>query len=210
MATIYNLRGANNAAFHWTRDFSQLAAVYNLAGATIRMQARTSPYAPGPPAYEWNSTNVVGGQVDYSDLTNLCVFSAPESDMARIPAHLVYDCRLELPGGAVAPIFAGRMIFAPGVTRLSADATLETGVFGLGDTVTVDGEVSTSPTPIPLSLSAALSAAQASAASAAAAAASITPSGIAAIIVEMFSNLPTSPSSAGPTLWNDGGVLTYS
>ena len=52
MTATFNLRASNNATFQWTRDLSQFAAVYNLAAATIRMQARPSPYAPDPPAYE--------------------------------------------------------------------------------------------------------------------------------------------------------------
>ena len=210
MTTMYNLRASNNVTFRWTRDFTQIAAVYDVASSVIRMQARTSPYAPDPPSYEWNSENTTGGQIAFNATTNLCVFSAPESDMARMPAQLVYDCRLELPGGAAVPICAGRMVLSPGVTRLANDATTETGVVDLADTVGVEGEVLTSPTPIPLSLSAVLSACQASAAAAAASAASVTPPGLASVIAAMSAELPTSPSAGGPTLWLDGGVLTYS
>ena len=78
MTTIYNLRASNNATFQWTRDLSLFAAVYNLAAATIRMQARSSPYAPDPPAYEWATSNTAHGQILFNALTNLCVFAAPE------------------------------------------------------------------------------------------------------------------------------------
>ncbi len=40
MTTIFNLRAATNATFHWTRDLSQIAAVYAVASGVIRMQAR--------------------------------------------------------------------------------------------------------------------------------------------------------------------------
>lgn len=109
MTTIFNLRASNNATFQWTRDLSQFAAVYNLAAATIRMQARVSPYAPDPPAYEWVSTNSAHGQVLFNATTNLCVFVAPEADMARLQGDLVYDCRLEFAGGASIVIFGGRL-----------------------------------------------------------------------------------------------------
>ena len=157
MPTVFNLRASNNATFQWTRDLSAFAAVYNLAAATIRMQARLSAYAPDPPAYEWVSTNSAHGQVQFSALTNLAVFVAPEADTAALSGDFVYDCRLEFPGGASIVIFGGRLTFATGVTRRAADLT-GTGVSGIGDTVTVDGERGTSPVPLPLSLAAALAA----------------------------------------------------
>jgi hypothetical protein len=160
MTTVYNLRATNNATFQWTRDLSAFAAVYNLAAATIRMQARTSPYAPDPAAYEWCSTNTAHGQILFDATTNLAVFVAPEADMAALAGDLVYDCRLEFSGGASAVIFGGRLAVATGVTRLASDLS-GVGVSG-GDTVTVDGERGTSPVPLPLSLSAAIAAAQAS------------------------------------------------
>ena len=182
MTTTFNLRASNNATFRWTRDLSQFAAVYNLAAATIRMQARVSPYAPDPPAYEWASTNGAHGQVLYDPATHLCVFVAPEADMARLQGDLVYDCRLEFSGGASIVIFGGRLCFSPGVTRLPSDLS-GTGVAGLGDTVGVEGERGASPVPLPLSLTAAIAAAQGAALTPAAllsALAAFTPAQIAA------------------------------
>ena len=163
MTTTFNLRASNNATFQWTRDLSAFAAVYNLAAATIRMQARVSPYAPDPPAYEWASGNSAHGQVLFNSTTNLAVFVAPEADLARLAGDYVYDCRLEFSGGAAAVIFGGRLRVAEGVTRLTADLS-GTGVSGLGDTVEVEGERGTSPVPLPLSPSAVLAACQAAAA----------------------------------------------
>ena len=159
MTTIYNLHASNNATFQWTRDLSQFAAVYNLAAATIRMQARLSPYAPDPPAYQWVTGATTGGQIAFNATTNLCVFSAPESDMASLSGDLVYDCRLEFPSGASIIVFGGLLRVSEGITRMPADL-VDTGISGIGDTVTVDGERGTSPVPLPLSLSAAIAAAQ--------------------------------------------------
>src|SRR5208337_3020441 len=115
MTTVYNLRASNNVTFRWTRDLTPFAAVYNLAAATIRMQARTSPYAPDPPAYSWATNASGGGVVSFDPATNLCVFSAPEADMARMQGEFVYDCRLEFAGGAAIVIFGGRLRFSTGV-----------------------------------------------------------------------------------------------
>jgi len=167
MTTIFNLRASSNATFHWTRDFSQVAAAYAVASGVIRMQARTTPGAADPPAYQWVSGATSGGVITFDPITNLCVFAAPESDMAAMTGGLAYDCRLELPGGECLPLFSGRIVWMPGVTRIASDATAQTGVSGLGDTVSVDGESSTSPVPLPLSLSAAVTAAASAVASAA-------------------------------------------
>ena len=200
MPTIYNLRAQNNATFRWTRDLSQLALVYNIAGATIRMQARLSAFAPDPPLYEWVSTNSSQGQIQFNAGTNLCVFAAPEEDTAALSGPLVYDCRLEFSGGTSIVIFGGSLVFSEGVTRRSSDLS-GAGISGIGDTVTVDGERSTSPTPIPLSLSAAIAAAQGG---------SVTPTVLAAAMIAMIAGLPTSPVSGTPTLWNNGGSPQYS
>jgi hypothetical protein len=162
MTLTFNLRASTNVTFHFTRDFSNLAGVYDIAAATIRMQARLSPFAPDPPIYEWSSVNANGGRVSFDSITGLGVFSAPEADMAQMPPHLVYDCRLELTNGAIVPLFSGRLAFTQGVTRTGSDST-STGVSGLADTVTVDGEGANAPTPLPLSLSAVLIDAQGSA-----------------------------------------------
>jgi hypothetical protein len=173
MLTTYILRASNNATFHWTRDLTQFASVYNIATATIRMQVRSSPYSPDPPAYQWLSTASADGQVVFNPTSNLCVFVAPEADMARMQGDYFYDCRLEFSGGEAIVIFGGRIRFSGGVTRTFGD-TAATGVSGLGDTVSVDGESGTSPVPLPLSLSSVLVVCQnaASSASASAAAAS--------------------------------------
>ena len=159
MTTIYNLRASNNATFRLTRDLSAFAAVYNLAAATIRMQARPSPYAPDPPAYQWVTGATTGGQIAFNATTNLCVFSAPESDMAALSGDIVYDCRLEFAGGESIIVFGGLLRVSEGITRMPADL-VDTGISGIGDTVTVDGECGTSPVPLPLSLSAAIAACQ--------------------------------------------------
>lgn len=161
MPTTYNLRASNNATFRWTRDLTPLAAVYNIASATIRMQARSSPYAPDPPAYQWLSAASAASQILFDPTTNLCVFVAPEADLARMRGDFVYDCRLEFAGGASVVIFGGRLSFSTGVTRLSSEFA-GTGVSGLGDTVDVEGERDASPVPLPLSLSAAVAACQSS------------------------------------------------
>jgi uncharacterized Zn-binding protein involved in type VI secretion len=151
--TIFNLRAATNATFHWTRDFSAVASAYAVATGVIRMQARTTPAAADPPAYQWVTGATSGGVITFDPITNLCVFAAPEADMAAMNDNLVYDCRLELPGGECLPLFGGRIVWTPGVTRLAGDAT-QTGIAGLGDTVAVDGEGSTGAVPLPVSLTA--------------------------------------------------------
>jgi len=107
MTTIFNLRAATNATFHWTRDLSQIAAVYAVASGVIRMQARITPAAADPPAYQWVTGASSGGVITFDPASNLCVFAAPESDMAGMTGTMAYDCRLELPGGECLPLFAG-------------------------------------------------------------------------------------------------------
>jgi hypothetical protein len=115
-----------------------------------------------------------------------------------MPAYLVYDCRLELPDGAIVPLFSGRMGFSQGVTRSALDAAAS-GLSPMGDTVFVDGEISASPTVVPVSMTSAVSAAQAagaaaatsaaaaaaSAQAAAAGVASLTPSALAASLASL-------------------------
>ena len=192
------------------------------------MQARATPTAADPPAYQWVTGAASGGVVTFDAITNLCVFAAPEADMAAMAGALAYDCRLELPGGECLPLFSGRIVWTPGVTRTAGDATAQTGVSGLGDTVSVDGEAETSPVPLPLSLSAALTAAQASAtasagsalaaqssaagaaSSAAALATVMSPAALGAALATWFATLPTTiPATAGQW-WNNGGTLAQS
>lgn len=133
-----NLRAANNATFRLSRDLSQIAAAYPVSSGVIRMQARLSPRDPTP-VYEWSSANVAGGVVAFNAATNQAVFAAPECDMAAMSGALAYDARLEFPGGECVPLFWGRIIWTPGVTRIATDASSETGVSCALDTVTVDG-----------------------------------------------------------------------
>ncbi len=191
MLTTYILRASNNATFRWTRDLTEMAAVYNIAAATIRMQARVEAGAPDPPAYSWQSTNTAGGQIAFNAVTNLCVFEAPLADMARMQGEYVYDCRLEFSGGDAIVIFGGRIRFSGGVSRTSGD-TAAVGVSGIGDTVSVDGESGTLPVPLPLSLSSVLVACQnaASSASASAAAASSTASATPAELTTQIASQP--------------------
>jgi hypothetical protein len=233
MTITFNLRAATNATFHWTRDFSQIAAAYAVASGVIRMQARTTPAAADPPAYQWVTGATSGGVAAFDPTTNLCVFTAPEADMAGMAGTMPYDCRLELPGGECVPLFAGRIVWTPGVTRTAGDATTETGVSGLGDTVAVDGEVASDPVPLPASITAAIAATQsaqtaasasaadaagsattaagsATAAAASAAMAAQVPTNFGAAFLAWFDTLPTSlPASTG-SFWNDGGTLAQS
>jgi hypothetical protein len=133
-----NLRAANNATFRFSRDLSLIAAAYPVASSIIRMQARISLSDPAP-IYEWSSANVSGGVVAFDAATNIAVFAAPERDMATMQGTLAYDARIELPGGECVPLFSGRIIWTPGVTRITADAAAATGVSGVLDTVTIDG-----------------------------------------------------------------------
>jgi hypothetical protein len=158
--TQLSLRASNNATFRWTRDLSQFASVYDLASATIRMQARTFPGAPDPPTYQWVTGATSGGRVSFNPTTNLAVFTAPLADMGALSGDLDYDVRLEFPTGVV-PLVRGNLAFHPGVTRTSGDSSA-TGVSGIGDTVTVDGERASSPVPLPLALTAAIAAVEAS------------------------------------------------
>ena len=191
--TTYNLRASNNATFRWTRDLTQFAATYVLSAATIRMEARLYPDEPDPPAYTWVTGATSGGLVTFNPATNLAVITAPLSDMAAMPPQLVYDARLEFPGGATVPLFGGQMIFTPGVTRTTNDAAAA-GILGIGDTVSVDGETSTSPIPMPLSLSAAIAAAALSPASLLAVFATFSPAQISALQAIIGTSTPSSGS----------------
>jgi len=164
MTTTYNLRARTNCTFRLTRDLSQVASVYNVPAAIIRMQARVTA-ASGSVVYGWASDGSEQGGVSFDAATGLCVFSAPQADMATMQPSLVYDARLELPGGVRVPLFVGRMSFTAGVTRTTAD-TSAAGAGLTGDTVTVDGEASSLPGTVPVSLTAAIAAAQAAAAQA--------------------------------------------
>lgn len=170
--TKFILRAFSNATFRLTRDLSQWATAYSLAEATIRMQARTSPFSSDPPAYEWVTGASAGGKISFDPATNLAVIAAPESDMAALgsASPYCYDCRLETADGGSNILFSGQLYFSAGVTRTSGDSAATT-VPGACDTVSVDGEILSTPVPLPLALSAAVSAAQAAAAIAQAAAA---------------------------------------
>jgi hypothetical protein len=232
MPVAFNLRALRNATFRFTRDLTAFAEIYDISAATVRMQARLSPYAADPPAYQWVSGATSGGQAAFDPATNLCVFAAPESDMATMPERLDYDCRLELGNGSCIVLFEGKIHWTAGITRLPGDAQSLLGVSGIGDTVTVDGETVASPVPLPLALSAALAAtksaqasaalqannasASAKAAAAAAAAANsavseaLAPGSLAVALVALLQSLPTAPISANPSLWSNNGIPTYS
>jgi hypothetical protein len=184
MTTDYNLRASNNSTFRWTRDLSQWAAIYNIDAATIRMQARLSPLASSPVRYEWNSNGDKGGAIAWNINPNIALFLAPLSDMGGMSKPLYYDCRLEFENGASVVMFSGRIVWTQGITRASADGAA-IGTSGIGDTVSVDGEISSAPVPLPLSLTAAVGSAQAAAAAAQASAASITASNFVTQIVAL-------------------------
>lgn len=185
--TTFNLRASNNATFRLTRDLSQWATIYNLSAATIRMQARTSPFAPDPPAYQWVTGAASGGIIAFSASNGLCVVMAPLADMANLPSQLFYDCRLEFSGGSTVVLFSGRLTVSPGLTHMAGDSSA-VGVV-VGDTVTVDGETPSSPTAL---------------------AATVTSANFGAVFAAWFNALPTAlPSSAGQ-FWNNGGVLAQS
>ena len=99
-----------------------------------------------------------GGVVAFDAATHLAVFAAPQCDMAAMSGTLAYDARLELPGGECVPLFWGRLIWTPGVTRIAADASNEFGVSCALDTVTIDGVTTASlvaqPPPILLGVGA--------------------------------------------------------
>jgi hypothetical protein len=195
-----------------------------------RIKARTSPFSVGPPAYEWATGALSGGVAAYDAESKSVLFAAPEADMAllALSSPLVYDCRLELPGGASVVLFQGQLSFSAGVTRTSTDAATMIGLSGIGDTVVVDGE--TSASPLPLSLSSALAACRDAAASAsaseAAAAEAVSPAGLLAaaaslpsaqlyvfaqaLFAAIAAQAPTSPPGPAPILWNDAGVPVYS
>ncbi|PPQ39876.1 hypothetical protein SAMN06265338_101722 [Rhodoblastus acidophilus] len=170
MTIVYNLRASTNVSFRWTRDLSKFQSLYNISASTLRMQARATAASADPPVYEWSSSNTRGGLVSFDAATGLCVFSAPETDMAQMPAHLVYDCRMELPNGAVVPLFAGQITFSQSVTRTSS-LSGASGNLALSDTVGVAGEGVGALTPLPLSLSSVLAIAQGAASAAQTAAA---------------------------------------
>ncbi len=163
------IRASNNVTFQMTLDFSQVAAVYNVANGVIRMQAKSSPYVTAE-AYGGASDGSEAGAIAFNAATNQCVFSAPLSDVAQLAGPFVADCVLELPGGIVAPLFCSALYFAPGVTRGPNDSGV-TGTGPLGDTVTIDGWASTAPMVLPVTLTSAIAAAQASQAAAEASAA---------------------------------------
>lgn len=225
MTTIYNLRASNNSTFRWTRDLSQWAAVYDVNSATIRMQARFSPFGSSPVVYEWSSDALPGGgEIPFDAGTNLCLFLAPLADMLRMSKPLYYDCRLEFETGTAVVMFSGRILWTPGLTRADSDGAAF-GTSGIGDTVSVDGETSASPVPLPLSLAAAVASAQAAAAAAASSAASITASGLAAQIAalpkseravlfqaligsaEVYSGSGPAPVPTGEAFINDSGFV---
>jgi hypothetical protein len=161
MTTTYNLRAATNVSFRLTIDLTSFSGVYDIAASIIRMQARMTAASADPPVYEWCSSNSQGGLASFNATSNLCIFSAPESAMEPMPHRLVYDCRLELTSGAIIPLFAGRLVFVRGITRIPSASTAD-GNLGLTDTVTVDWQASNAPTPLPLSLSSVLALSQSS------------------------------------------------
>jgi hypothetical protein len=156
----YLLNISTNVPFRWTRDLSAFAAVYNIAAGVIRFQARKTPGAPDPAAYQWATGASAQGTVAFDPVSKQAVFSAPLADMATMQYPLKGDCRLELPGAGPILLFRAELRFLPAVTRLPADAS-SAAIGAIGDTVKVWGEDDRSPVPMPLSLSAALASAMA-------------------------------------------------
>jgi hypothetical protein len=204
LTATFNLRAPNNATFHWTRDLSQWAAVYNLASATIRMQARLSPYAADPPAYQWVSSAASGGIAAFNPATGLVVFTAPLADMAKMAGTFSYDCRLEWPDGSKAILFGGRLVFQQGVTKIAGDLT----ALGaqVGDTVSVDGETASTAAVLPVSAASVLSQALAAAQTPALLLAML-PSAFADLMTAWMASLPTSVPAGNGAFWNNGGIL---
>ena len=106
MTTIFNLRAATNATFHWTRDFSQIAAAYPVASGVIRMQARISP-APPIPSFQWVTGASSGGVITFDPASNLCVFAAPKSDMAGMTGTRLTTCASNCPAANAFPCSRG-------------------------------------------------------------------------------------------------------
>lgn len=169
--SVYNLRARANATFRLTRDFSQVAAIYNMLLSTIRMTARR--VAGGYDVYSWIWV--------YDPVSGYATAVAPETDMAALGAgSLVYDCVLETVGGVV-PLFSGYLTLVPGVT------SPQSGMLGTaiaGDTVTVDGETTSSSGVVGISITDVLTACN----NAVVAAASVTASGLAAQIAALSSS----------------------
>jgi len=187
LTAIFNLRASNNATFRWTRDLTQWVALYDLASARIRMQARISPYAADPPALEWVTGAGSGGLATFSPATNLIVFTAPLAAMAPLSGVYYHDCRLEMSDGSTMVLFSGRLTVSAGITRAVGD--LSSSGTQIGDSVAVDGETALTPAAVPAPMAGANFGLQ---------------------FAAWFANLPTNlPSQAGQ-FWNNGGTLAQS
>lgn len=121
--TSYTLRAANNCSFQWTRDFSAVAAVYDLSTATVRMDFRRSPNDRGQAIYAFSSTNTADGVFTFDSSTGLGVFTAPEIDMSFMSGTMYFDSRLELASGEIVPLFEGKVIWRQGITRDPASSS---------------------------------------------------------------------------------------
>ena len=138
MTTTYNLRAATNVSFRLTIDLSSLSGVYDVAASVIRMQARIAAASADPPVYEWCSSEQPGrSRVLQRHIGPVHLLRAEIGDGADAgPTRL--RCKLELTSGAIIPLFAGRLVFVRGITRIPSASTAD-GNLGLTDTVTVDG-----------------------------------------------------------------------
>jgi len=114
MTTIFNLRAATQRDL--SLDARSIADRGCLCGGLGRHSDAGAHHArrSRSPGLSMVTGASSGGVITFDPASNLCVFAAPESDMAGMTGTMAYDCRLELPGGECLPLFAGRIVWTPG------------------------------------------------------------------------------------------------
>lgn len=161
----YRLLWANNTSWRWTRDISAFKAQMDV-GAVVRM---TVAFASGAYVFASDGSGAGAIEIVHPDAdTYIATYTAPLADLRAKRGVALLDCRIEMPDGATAPMFAGSVTVRAGVTTDAGDASSQA-ADGIADTVIVVGEADPTPVPLPAGLTAILAACRAAQAAAEAA-----------------------------------------
>jgi len=199
----YRLIWANNTSWRWTRDLSAFKTQLD-AGATVRMSIA---FASG--AYVFASDDSGAGAIEivHPDAdTYIATYTGPLADLRAKRGVALLDCRIEMPDGATAPMFAGSVTVRAGVTTDAGDASSQA-ADGIADTVIVVGEADPTPVPLPAGLTAILAACRAAFAPVATSGSYLDLSDTPALALSALSDVQV---SEGPAInwhvlgWNDG------
>lgn len=204
----FEVKASASCTFVWTLDLGAVAALYDVASAVIRLQAKADPDQGGADLAFITASAASGeaGQATFNATTKFVQFTAPQSAVSGLRGRYQMLARLETSAGFV-DLFDGELHFRK---ALIASPTNSASGSALNDTVLAKLIHSTSgAAPLALTAATALGAlASISAAQVAAAvAAALAPGAINVALEAWKATLPTSEPTTANTFWMDGGFL---